>query len=145
MAQKAAGQCYICEKKKKRAIQHRLLLFSMFLCVLWETNVTTACYVPVELCLSFSFFFFLHFQGLKMRPRLASLLLRRMGGVWTPVTRQPGLSTLCWSTRSTAATVKEKKGGMGRYSMSEVQQHTDTDGTHAWYQTDLWIYIYRFI
>lgn len=63
----------------------------------------------MELCLSFSFFFFLHFQGLKMRPRLASLLLRRMGGVWTPVTRQPDLSALCWSTSSTAATAKDKK------------------------------------
>lgn len=70
--------------------------------------------VPVELCLSFSFFFFLHFQGLKMRPRVASLLLRRMGGVWTPVTRQPVLSTLCWSTNSTAATVAmEKKARKG--------------------------------
>lgn len=59
--------------------------------------------------MSFSFFFFLHFQGLKMRPRVASLLLRRMGGVWTPVTRQPVLSTLCWSTNSTAATVEMEK------------------------------------
>lgn len=83
--------------------------YSQCFCAYRDTNVTTACYVPVELCLSFPFFFFLHFQGLKMRPRLASLLLRRMGGVWTPVTRQPDLSTLCWSTRSTAATVKEKK------------------------------------
>lgn len=65
--------------------------------------------VPVELCLSFSFFFFLHFQGLKMRPRVASLLLRRIGGVWTPVTRQPVLSTLCWSTNSTTVTEVEKK------------------------------------
>lgn len=108
-----------------------------FFCV--YCDITTACYVPVELCLSFSFFFFLHFQGLKMRPRLASLLFRRMGGVWTPVTRQPDLSTLCWSTSSTAATVKEKKGGWGWYSMSGVQQHTDTDRTHAWSQTDLYI------
>lgn len=72
--------------------------------------------VPVELCLSFSFFFFLHFQGLKMRPREASLLLRRMGGVWTPVTRQPVLSTLCWSTNSTAATVE-----MGKRSKERVE------------------------
>lgn len=85
--------------------------YSLFFGVYCDTAVTTACYVPVELCLSFSFFFFLHFQGLKMRPRLASLLFRRMGGVWTPVTRQPDLSTLCWSTSSTAATVKEKKEG----------------------------------
>ena len=49
---------------------------------------------------SFSFFFFLHFQGLKMRPRLASLLLRRTGGVRTPETRQPECSTLCWSITS---------------------------------------------
>lgn len=48
-----------------------------------------------------------------MRPRLASLLFRRIGGVWTPVTRQPDLSTLCWSTSSTAATVKEKRGRLG--------------------------------
>lgn len=126
MAQKAAGQCYICEKK--RAIQQRLFLFLIF-CVYCDTALTTTCYVPVELCFSFSFFFFLHFQGLKMRPRQASLLFRRMGGVWTPVTRQPDLSTLCWSISSTAVTVKEKKWGWGWYSMSEVQHHTDTD-TH---------------
>lgn len=70
---------------------------------------TTTFTSPVELCLSFSFFFFLHFQGLKMRPRVASLLLRRMGGVCTPVTRQPVLSTLCWSTRSTTGTVELEK------------------------------------
>lgn len=52
-----------------------------------------------------------------MRPRLASLLFRRIGGVWTPVTRQPDLSTLCWSTSSTAATVKEKKGEAEWYSL----------------------------
>lgn len=57
---------------------------------------------PVEPCLSFSFFFFLHFQGLKMRPRLASLLLRRMGGVRTPDTRQPEWSVLCGSITSAA-------------------------------------------
>lgn len=50
---------------------------------------------------SFSFFFFLHFQGLKMRPKLASLLLRRMGGVRTPETKQPECSALCWSIKST--------------------------------------------
>lgn len=65
--------------------------------------------VPVELCLSFSFFFFLHFQGLNRRPRVASLLLRRMGGVWTPVTRQPVLSTLCCSSTSTTVTVEMEK------------------------------------
>lgn len=37
-----------------------------------------------------------------MRPRLASLLLRRMGGVCTPDTRQPLCRTLCWSITSTA-------------------------------------------
>lgn len=67
--------------------------------------------VPVELCLSFSVFFFLHFQGLKIRPRVASLLLRRMGGVWTPVTKQPVLSTLCWSTSSTTVTEKRRREG----------------------------------
>lgn len=53
---------------------------------------------------SFSFFFFLHFQGLKMRPRLASLLLRRTGGVRTPETKQPGCSALCCSIASTTHT-----------------------------------------
>jgi hypothetical protein len=69
-------------------------------------------HAPVELCFSFSFFFFLHFQGLKMRPRLASLLLRRMGGVWTPDTRQPVCSTLWWSITSTATReVCSRQGG----------------------------------
>lgn len=78
--------------------------------------------LPVELCLSFSFFFFLHFQGLKMRPRVASLLLRRMGGVWTPVTRQPVLSTLCWSTNSTTVT-----GGVGKRSPEKGRELLQED------------------
>lgn len=50
-----------------------------------------------------------------MRPRVASLLLRRMGGVRTPVTRQPVLSTLCCSTNSTAATGRTaRKARKGR-------------------------------
>lgn len=83
---------------------------SASVCGTWKSTASfhpaTLLYVPVELCLSFSFFFFLHFHGLKIRPRVASLLFRRMGGVWTPVTRQPVLSTLCWSTTSTTETVE---------------------------------------
>ena len=90
--------------------QSNMFEFSLFVDVNLEIYMHV---VPVELCLSFSFFFFLHFQGLKMRPRVASLLLRRMGGVWTPLTRQPVRSTLCWSTNSTAV-----DSGDGRWGRS---------------------------
>lgn len=86
------------------------------------------CTVPVELCLSFSFFFFLHFQGLKMRPRVASLLLRRMGGVWTPDTRQPVLSTLCWSTSSTTETMERKKWSIERQRVGTTEWHGVGEG-----------------
>ncbi|TNN87729.1 hypothetical protein EYF80_002076 [Liparis tanakae] len=55
--------------------------------------------------------------GLKIRPSVASLLLRRMGGVWTPVTRQPVLSTLCWSINSTAGTQELEKKPREEYCM----------------------------
>lgn len=42
---------------------------------------------PDVVCFSFSFFFFLHFQGLKIRPRVASLLFLLTGGVRVPETR----------------------------------------------------------
>lgn len=43
---------------------------------------------PADVCLNFSLFFFLHFQGLKRRPRVANLLRRRMGGVCVPGTSE---------------------------------------------------------
>lgn len=64
-------------------------------------STSTELTLPAEPCLNFSFFFFLHFQGLNMRPRLASLLLRRMGGVRTPVTIHPEWSALGCSMTST--------------------------------------------
>lgn len=39
---------------------------------------------PAEVCLNFSLFFFLHFQGLNSRPSVANLLLLRIGGVCAP-------------------------------------------------------------
>lgn len=46
-------------------------------------------------------------KGLKMRPRLASLLLRLTGGVRTPETTQPECSVLCWSITSVTQTQTE--------------------------------------
>ena len=43
---------------------------------------------PAEVCLNFSLFFFLHFQGLNRRPSVANLLRRRMGGVCVPGTSE---------------------------------------------------------
>lgn len=43
---------------------------------------------PADVCLNFSLFFFLHFHGLKSRPKLANLLRRRMGGVCVPGTSE---------------------------------------------------------
>lgn len=60
--------------------------------------------------LGFSLFFFLHFQGLKMRPRLASLLLRLTGGVRIPETRISECSAVCWSITSTTENSYLKTG-----------------------------------
>lgn len=76
---------------------------------------------------SFSFFFFLHFQGLKMRPRLASLLLQRTGGVRTPETRQPECSTLCWSITSRTQNNTQLKLKIGS---GATRSTADTDVSH---------------
>lgn len=56
--------------------------------------------LPADVCLNFSLFFFLHFQGLKILPRLANLLLLRMGGVWVPGTRESERIAASLSTSS---------------------------------------------
>lgn len=65
---------------------------------------------------------------------MASLLLRRMGGVWTPVTRQPVLSTICWSNTSTTVTVemvKKPREGLRdvRGGLNEVRKEWAGVGT----------------
>lgn len=44
--------------------------------------------LPADVCLNVSLFFFLHFQGLNRRPKVANLLRRRIGGVWVPGTSE---------------------------------------------------------
>lgn len=72
-------------------------------------NVTQAwtvgwwvCFSPADVCLNFSLFFFLHFQGLNSRPRVANLLRRRMGGVCVPGTSESERMTAKRSTSSAA-------------------------------------------
>lgn len=67
-----------------------------------------------------------------MRPRVASLLLRRMGGVWTPVTRQPVLSTLCWSTNSTTATEEMVKEAQRRVESCYSRMKWGKDRVGGW-------------
>ena len=55
---------------------------------------------PDVVCFSFSFFFFLHFQGLKILPRVASLLLLLTGGVRIPETRYSERAGGAWSISS---------------------------------------------
>lgn len=64
-----------------------------------------------------------------MRPSVASLLLRRMGGVWTPVTRQPVLSTLCWSIDSTTVT---EESGTGAQRRVRSKRGEDSVGVGLW-------------
>ena len=55
---------------------------------------------PDVVCFSFSFFFFLHFQGLKILPRVASLLFLLTGGVRIPETRYSERTGGVWSISS---------------------------------------------
>lgn len=73
---------------------------------------------PAEVCLNFSLFFFLHFQGLKSRPRVANLLLLRMGGVWVPGTRD---SERIAASLSTSSAEKAGQGKFNLYSPIQVQ------------------------
>ncbi len=57
-------------------------------------------YLPVDLCLNFSLFFFLHFQGLKRRPREANLLLQWMGAACDPDPRASAWMEASFSTSS---------------------------------------------
>lgn len=56
--------------------------------------------LPADVCLNFSLFFFLHFQGLKRRPMVANLLLWRMGGLWAPGMKDSGRMAERLSTSS---------------------------------------------
>lgn len=60
------------------------------------------CSSPAEVCLNFSLFFFLHFQGLNKRPSVANLLRLRMGGVCVPGTRESERIAASRSTSSAA-------------------------------------------
>ena len=57
-------------------------------------------HIPAEVCLNFSLFFFLHFQGFSSRPRVANLLRRRMGGLWAPGTSDSERMAASLSTSS---------------------------------------------
>lgn len=63
-------------------------------------------HVPADVCLNFSLFFFLHFQGLSRRPRVANLLRRRIGGVWVLGTTD---SERMVDSLSTSSAVREEK------------------------------------
>lgn len=67
--------------------------------------------LPADVCLNFSLFFFLHFQGLKILPRLANLLLLRMGGVWVPGTRESERMAASLSTSSACFPEEEMEKG----------------------------------
>lgn len=60
--------------------------------------------LPADVCLNFSLFFFLHFQGLRSLPRVANLLRWRMGGVCVPETRD---SERMADSRSTSSAVNK--------------------------------------
>lgn len=66
-------------------------------------------HVPAEVCLNFSVFFFLHFQGFRRRPRVANLLRRRLGGVWPPGMTDSERMADSLSTSSAARREKKKK------------------------------------
>lgn len=74
-----------------------------------NNDTTTFPGSPDVVCFSFSFFFFLHFQGLKILPRVASLLFLLAGGVRIPETRY-----------------SERTGGVG--SISSVREHRGGSG-----------------
>lgn len=66
--------------------------------------------LPADVCLNFSLFFFLHFHGLKILPRVANLLLLLIGGVWVPGTRESERIAASLSTSSAVVSAwKEKK------------------------------------
>lgn len=67
------------------------------------------CYVPADVCLNFSLFFFLHFQGLRSLPSDANLLRWLMGGVWAPETKDSERMAASLSTSSAAKETKEIK------------------------------------
>lgn len=62
---------------------------------------------PDVVCFSFSFFFFLHFQGLKILPRVASLLFLLTGGVRIPETRYSERAGGAWSISSGRGTLRK--------------------------------------
>lgn len=64
--------------------------------------------LPADVCLNFSLFFFLHFQGLNRRPKVANLLLRRMGGVCVPGTSESERIAAKRSTSSAGRRQKEE-------------------------------------
>lgn len=83
------------------------------------------CHVPAEVCLNFSLFFFLHFQGLRRRPRVANLLRRRMGGVWVPETMDSermadSLSTSSAGREQNRTKKKKKENGSSLADNAEV-------------------------
>ncbi len=63
-------------------------------------------YLPVDLCLNFSLFIFLHFQGLKRRPREANRLLQWMGAACDP---EPRDSAWMEDSFSTSSAVEQHK------------------------------------
>lgn len=93
------------------SLQHRDIW--AFSCQIWDRR---GLLLPADVCLNFSLFFFLHFQGLNRRPKLANLLLRRMGGVWVPGTSE---SERIAAKRSTSSAGRRQKG---EFTALHVQQ-----------------------
>lgn len=86
-------------------LQHTGHLRMFFVLILTNWKNAKRLNVPAEVCLNFSLFFFLHFQGLRRRPRVANLLRRRMGGVWVPETKD---SERMAASLSTSSAVRRK-------------------------------------
>lgn len=72
------------------------------------------------MCLNFSLFFFRHFHGLKSLPRVANLLLLRIGGVWVPGTSESERMAASLSTSSATRSPNEKKKKEGRERTSFI-------------------------
>lgn len=89
-------------------------------------------HVPAEVCLNFSVFFFLHFQGFRRRPRVANLLRRRLGGVWPPGMTDSERMADSLSTSSAARREKKQTG------LSEAAQVQKFWRRHLPLRTSVW-------
>lgn len=88
--------------------------------------------LPADVCLNFSLFFFLHFQGLKILPRLANLLLLRMGGVCVPGTRESERMAASLSTSSAVFPPRKRWKERGRKKVLKMGSSQMADVFHGY-------------